>query len=158
MRSNKYRRYIPEFGVIMSFLSVRPKAMYTNGIDRDWLKNAKEDYFQQELQHIGQQPIWRSEVWAQPAETGLQTFGFADRYAEYRQRNSYVSSEFRNVFDFWHMGRIFETEPVLNSDFVECVPTKRIHQEQTQHALWLYVQHKMVARRLLSRNAAARLY
>lgn len=157
MRSNKYRRFIEEHGVIMSMLSVRPKTMYLDGIHREWLRNDKEDYFQKELQHIGQQEVLNNEVFADAA-AGSETFGYQDRYMEYRQHPSYVSSEFRNVLDFWHMGRDFESPPVLNQSFTDCVPTKRIHQEQTMHALWIMVQHKIVARRLVDRSATARIF
>ena len=34
----------------------------------------------------------------------------------------------RDTFDYWHLGRIFDalTPPVLNADFVSCVPSKRV--------------------------------
>lgn len=156
MRSNKYRRFIEEHGYIISMLSVRPKAVYTNGIHRSWLRNDKEDYYQRELEHIGQQAILNNEIYADAAN-GDETFGYQDRYREYREHPSYVSSEFRDLLNYWHMGREFEAPPVLNQSFVDCVPTKRIHNEQTHDSLWIMVQHKMIARRLLSRNASARV-
>lgn len=157
LRSNKYRRFIEEHGYIISLLSVRPKSMYNNGIHRTWLRRHKEDYFQKELQHIGQQEVFNNEVYADP-DDGDQTFGYQDRYHEYREQPSRISGEFRDILNYWHMGRDFESAPVLNGSFVTCDATKRIHNEQSQHALWVMVQHKMVARRLLSRNAAARLF
>ena len=30
-----------------------------------------------------------------------------------------------NTRQYWHMGRIFDSRPTLNSDFVSCTPTKR---------------------------------
>lgn len=157
MRSNKYRRFIEEHGYIISCLSVRPKVMYTNGIHRTWLRHDKEDYFQKELQHIGQQEILNDEIFAEPGNDRT-VFGYADRYRDYREVPSHVSAEFRQLLNYWHMGREFEELPVLNQSFVDCVPTKRIHNEQTQHALWIMAQHKMVARRLVSRNASARIF
>jgi hypothetical protein len=142
MRGNRYRRTIPEHGYILSLLSVRPKAIYTNGIARHFLKNTKEDFFQPELKYIGQQEVFNNEVFAQSAGGGS-TFGYQDRYSEYRHERSTVHGEFRNVLDYWHMGRQFQTPPTLNEDFVKCVPTKRIHNEQTQHALWIMCQHRM---------------
>lgn len=157
MRSNKYRRYIEEHGTILSLLSVRPKTVYTQGIHRSWLRRDKEDFYQRELEHIGQQGVFNNEVYAD-AENGQETFGYQDRYREYREHPSYVSAEFRDILNYWHMGREFEAPPVLNQSFIDCVPTKRIHNEQTHDALWIMVQHKMVARRLLSRNAAPRIF
>ncbi|GAC77839.1 major capsid protein [uncultured marine virus] len=157
MRSNKYRRYIEEHGYIISMLSVRPKTMYTNGIHRSWLRLTKEDYYQKELEHIGQQEIMNNEIYADEG-AGTETFGYNDRYSEYRETPSHVSAEFRGILNYWHMAREFEAPPVLNQSFVDCDATKRIHNEQTQDALWIMIQHKMVARRLLSRNAAPRIF
>jgi hypothetical protein len=156
MRSNKYRRFIEEHGYILSLLSVRPKTMYTQGIPRHFLREYKEDYFQRELQHIGQQEILNNEIYADPTN-GSEVFGYQDRYAEYRQQFSHVSGEMRSTLDYWHMGRDFGVPPVLNNDFIRCTPTKRIHNEQTQHALWVMVQNNIVARRLVGKNAAGRI-
>jgi hypothetical protein len=158
MRSNKYRRFLEEHGYIISMLSVRPKAIYTNSLHRSWLRQDKEDYFQKELQHIGQQEIFNSEVYADASSAGMETFGYNDRYMEYREHPSYVSAEYRELLDYWHMARQFESPPALNQSFTDCVPTKRIHNEQAHHALWIMAQHKMVARRIVSRNAAPRIF
>lgn len=156
MRSNKYRRFIEEHGYIMTLLSVRPKAVYTQGLHRHWLRKDKEDFYQRELEHIGQQEIFNDEIYN--SETGgNEVFGYQDRYRCYREQPSRVSGEFRNTLNYWHMGREFESQPVLNHSFVECNPTKRIHNEQTMNSLWIMVQHKIIARRLLSRNASARV-
>lgn len=155
MRSNKFRRFFEEHGVIISILSVRPKTMYTQGIHRSWLRRVKEDFWQKELEHIGQQSIHAREIYANAVNA---TFGYHDRYNEYRKMPNRISAEMRNVLDFWHMGRTFATEPVLNASFIECDPTKRIYAEQTQHPLWMMANNHIMARRLVSRNAAPRIY
>jgi len=157
MRSNAYRRHFNEHGYIHSLLSVRPKAMYTQGAERHWLRKDRDDFWQRELQHIGQQAIWNGELFidASPTDAELYaTFGFQDRYREYREAESKVSSEFRTVLDYWHLARDFSAQPVLNNTFTDCVPSKRIFNVQTQDTLWIAAQHKIVARRLVSRNAS----
>lgn len=155
MRSNKFRRFFEEHGVIISILSVRPKTMYTQGIHRSWLRRVKEDFWQKELEHIGQQSIFAKEIYA---DAVAETFGYHDRYHEYRNMPNRISAEMRDLLDFWHMGRTFATEPVLNASFIECDPTKRIYAEQTQHPLWMMANNHVMARRLVSRNAAPRIY
>ena len=157
MRSNRYRRHIEEHGWIISLLSVRPKAIYQDGVHRQFLRLDKEDYFQKELQWIGQQEVFNSEVFADPAAAGRETFGYQDRYMDYRSVPSLVSAEFRDVLNYWHMARKFASAPVLNQSFTDCDATKRIHNDQTQHSLWIHTQHRMVARRLVARNAAPRI-
>ena len=161
MRSNSYRRTIDEHGYIISMLSVRPAGMYMNGINRTYLRRNKDDFWQKELQHIGQQEIWDAELFASPAmpEPDMySTFGWADRYREYREQPSRVSAEYKDVLKYWHLARDFSTAPVLNQSFTDCDASKRIFNVQTTHGLWMAAQHKIVARRLVTRNAAPRIF
>lgn len=149
MRSNRYRKFFEEHGYIISLLSVKPKTMYMTSMARHWLRKTKEDYFQRELQHIGQQPIWNAEVHATHANpTG--TFGYQDRYDEYRRAESTVAGDFRHDLDFWHYARSFASDPVLNADFIKAVPTKRVNQVQTEDVLWIMANHSIQARRMVA--------
>lgn len=74
-RSNRYRRTFEEHGYVLSLLSVRPKAMYLDGTSRHWLRRTNEDFWQKELQQIGQQEVWQGELNAN-ALTQFDTFGY----------------------------------------------------------------------------------
>lgn len=152
LRSNRFRRFFEEHGYMITLMSVRPRGIYSQSINRMWLKQDKEDFFQKELQHIGMQEIFNNEVYAD-ATNGMDTFGYVDRYQEYRTHPSIVSNEFRDVLNYWHLAREFSAPPVLNQSFIDCVPSKRIHNEQTMNALWIMTQHKTVARRLVEKRA-----
>lgn len=159
-RSNAYRRTFEEHGYVLSLLSLRPKAMYLNGMDRHWLRRDREDFWQRELEHVGQQEVWQGEVFVTQDDDQDKThgtFGYQDRYREYREEPARVSAEFRDQLKYWHMGRDFSTAPVLNASFVECDATKRIFNVQSEHALWIACQHKLVARRLVTANASGRI-
>ena len=156
-RTRKFRRYFEEHGTILTLMSVRPKSMYVNGIGRKWSRTTKELYWQKELETIGQQEVLNSEVFADASAADDETFGFADRYRDYRHERSEVNGEFRDIFDYWHMGRTFATLPVLNDDFVKCTPTKRIHAVQVQDVLWCMINHSIQARRMVSRSAQSRI-
>ncbi|WNK13900.1 MAG: major capsid protein [Microvirus sp.] len=154
LRHGRVRRFIEEHGYIHSFLSVRPKGIYMNGIHRTFLKTTKEDYWQRELQQIGQQEVYNAEIYARfdtPPAMGV--FGYQDRYSEYRETPSTVAGEYRDLLDYWHMARDLPPTVALNSDFIKCVPTTRIHNVQTNDTLWCMVNNHVVARRLVSKNA-----
>ncbi len=156
MRSNKFRRTIDEHGYIISVMSVRPKAIYSDGVERHWLKLDREDFFQKELEAIGQMEVLQNEVYGATGQKDT-VFGFQDRYEEYRYARPHICAEFRNVLDYWHMARIFGTAPSLNQQFTDCVPTKRIYNEQTQHPLWIMANNSVQARRVVGRNVQPRL-
>lgn len=158
MRSNRYRRFFEEHGVVLSFISVKPKTMYSQGLQRQWSRRTKEDFFQKELQHIGQQEVYNRELYAAGASpSGI--FGYQDRYDEYRRIESGVSGEFRSTLDFWHMARVFGSAPALNADFIKSNPTTRPYAVSTVDPLMVMVQHSIQARRLLSKvGTSSNLY
>ena len=151
-----FRRTFNEHGYIISMLSVRPRSMYQDGIERTWLRKDKEDFWQRELQHIGQQRVLNNEIYA-AVSGGEDTFGYQDRYREYREARSHVTGEFRDTLSYWHLARQFQSAPTLNESFIQCDPSKRIYNEQTQDGLWIMVQNRVVARRPVSRSAYGRI-
>lgn len=156
MRTRGYRHFFPEHGICMTLMSVRPRSMYGDGLERMWSRRVKEDYWQKELERIGQEPVYRRELYTQSDANGGNTvFGYADRYSDYRTVPSRVSGEFRTstMWD-WHMARFFAAGPTLNAAFVLCDPTDRIYQDQTAGAdhLWCMVNHKIAARRFVARS------
>lgn len=151
MRSNRFRRFFEEHGYVISLLSVRPKTIYTQGLHRTWNRRTKEDFWQKELEHIGQQAIENREIYADAAAP-TDTFGYQDRYDEYRRVPSRVSGEFReDELNFWHYARIFGSEPTLNGTFVTSTPTKRVNAVETEDVLWCMANHSIQTRRLVSK-------
>lgn len=154
MRTNRYRRFIPEHGYVMSFLVVRPIPVYTQGIERMWSRMTKEDYWQKEFEHTNQQEVLNKEVYADGSAADDETFGYQNRYDEYRRGVNTVSGEFRTNQDYWHMARIFANRPALNADFVQSNPTDRIFQasDQLSDQLYCMIQNNITAKRLISKN------
>lgn len=157
MRSNRYRRFFEEHGFIVSLVSVLPKTMYAQGMPRHWNRRTKEDFWQKELQHIGQQEILNKEVYAMHASPN-DTFGFNDRYDEYRRAESTIAGEFRSTLNYWHMARIFGSAPTLNGDFVKANPTDRIFASTTTSELYGMFNHSIQARRLLAPLGTSFIY
>ena len=154
MRSNRYRRFFEEHGFVLSIMLVRPKAIYMQGIPRSWLRRVREDFFQTELQHIGQQEVYTKELYGAAPDGddgGLKVFGYQNRYDEYRGHESYVCGEFRDILDYWHLARSFSNEPVLNADFISATPSERIFAAQENDQLYCMINHSLQARRLMSK-------
>ena len=105
---------------------------------------------------IGQQEILTKEVYAQVTDKA-KVFGYQDRYSEYKTHPSTIHGEFRDIFDYWHFGRNFGSEPVLNQAFTDCVPTKRVFAEQTQHSLWTMINNSVQTRRMVNKSGKSRI-
>jgi len=138
--------YCEEHGYIIGIMSVMPKTAYQQGIPRTFLKTDSLDYFWPTFANIGEQEVAKQELYAY-TENANDTFGYVPRYAEYKYMPSRVAGEFRTSLNYWHLGRIFATEPSLNSDFIECDPTKRIFavEDEGTDVLYCHVLNKIRA-------------
>lgn len=113
--------FCEEHGYIIGIMSVMPKTAYQQGIPKTYLKNDPLDFFWPSFAHIGEQPVLNNEIFAYTS-TGNETFGYVPRYAEYKFNPSRVAGDFRTTLDYWHLGRIFGSQPALNQTFIECTP------------------------------------
>ncbi|AXH76281.1 MAG: major capsid protein [Microviridae sp.] len=163
MRTNRYRRFFEEHGIVMTLMSVRPKTMYTQRVKRGFIRGidplflgttgTKEDYWQRELQHIGQQGVNGLEADPQTLQSVI--FGYQDRYDEYRREESSIAGQFRTTLNNWHLSRDFGSAPALNSTFVSSVPTTRVFADTANDNLYVCANHNIQARRLISREGTS---
>lgn len=155
VRSNRYRRFFEEHGLIMTVMFVRPKTMYVQGLPRLFQKRTPEEYWQKELQFIGDQTVYNKEVYAGDTGPG-DVFGYQPRYEEYRHNISSVAGEFRSTLNYWHMARIFAGDVAINEDFVKCNPTTRIYASTATDPLYVMANHSIQARRLIAATGTER--
>lgn len=149
MRTNRYRRFFEEHGIVMTLASVVPKSIYTQGLHKKFHRDVKEDFFQRELQNLGEQAVLNKEVYTEHT-TPDGTFGYQARYDEYRSHPSGVAGDFHSGLDHWHMARIFATDPSLNNTFVEATPTDRVYASTSEDPLYAMANHSIQARRQMS--------
>lgn len=156
-RSNRYRRFFEEHGICMSLMSIRPKSIYVSGLERKWNRRVKEDFWQRELEHIGQQEVLNKEVYANHSSPDG-VMGYQDRYDEWRRQESTVAGEFRSTLNYWHLGRVFSGDTALNSSFVSCVPTERVFASNATNVIYAMAKHSIQARRLVARTGKSFIF
>lgn len=126
-RNYAFKRWFEEHGYIMGILSVMPKPAYQQGIPKMYDKASKFDFYFPEFANIGEQEIKKRELYVNNTDAYNEaTFGYTPRYAEYKFGMNTVHGQFKSTLNYWHMGRIFETAPQLNEDFVKADPTDRV--------------------------------
>lgn len=156
MKTNRYRKFFEEHGIVMTLASIVPKAIYTQGLHRKWFRETKEDYFQKELQFIGEQEVYNKEIYTVHSSPG-DVFGYQARYDEYRSNPSGIAGEFHSTNDHWHMARIFSSDPSLNASFVACSPTKRFLASAGTDSIYCMANHSIQARRMIDRIAKTKI-
>lgn len=128
--------YATEYGLIMGLMSVMPKPMYQQGINRQWQRRTRYDFYFPEFAHLSEQAIEKVELYATNVENdNLGIFGYQGRYDEMRYKPNMVCGKMRDDFDFWHLGRVFGSAPALNSTFLQCIPDKRIFAAESEPGL-----------------------
>lgn len=130
-----YKKYFEEHGYIISMIFLRPKTAYQQGMPR-WAtqRPTRLDYAIPQFAQLGEQEVKMGELyWHGDAVKDSVTFGYQQRYAEYKYIPSTVHGDFKETLDFWHWGRELDgwvngvyAAPTLSPTFVECSPDDRI--------------------------------
>jgi len=139
--------YCEEHGYIIGIMSILPKTAYQQGIPKTFLKNDTLDYYFPSFANIGEQPVTQNEIYAYTLNAN-DTWGYVPRYSEYKFMPSRVAGDFRTTLDYWHLGRIFASQPSLNQTFITCDPsnTTRIFAvEDGTDPLFCHVLNKIQA-------------
>ena len=122
-----FHSHFEEHGFILGIMSVMPRTGYSQGLDRKFFKFDRYDYYWPEFSTIGEQSILNQELFYRNVDAdNKNTFGYCPRYQEYRYNIDQVHGDFRNTLSYWHMARLFQNAPGLNSSFVHADPTTRV--------------------------------
>jgi hypothetical protein len=139
-----------EYGLVMGIMSVMPRSAYSQGINRQWTRTTKYDFYSPEFANLSEQAILRGELYATATLAENQTiFGYQGRYDEMRYKPNKYTGKMRTTFNYWHLGRTFTGAPLLNQSFIECVPRKDVFAVTTEPALIVSVGNKIRASRPL---------
>lgn len=119
---------VEEFGVIIGLLSVMPSQSYFQGINRQWLRRSRFDFYFPEFANLSEQGIYNAEIYVQNDSADLDTdflstvngqvFGFQGIYDEMRIKSNRITGMMRDKLDYWHLARKFANAPALNEDFI----------------------------------------
>lgn len=121
-----FKHFFEEHGYLIGFMSLYPKAAYSQGLKRQRLELDKFDYYWPEFQHIGEQEIYNCELFLnddQP-DNALKTFGYTPRYAHYKTRQAEVHGDMLNTLNFMTLSRQFTNAPSLNQSFIDIDPDR----------------------------------
>jgi len=128
-QNHGFTKSFTEHCIILGMVSVRADLTYQQGLNRMYSRQTRFDFYWPALSHIGEQAVLNKEIFAQGDADPIadaETFGFQERYAEYRYRPSQITGQFRSndalTLDAWHLSQNFATLPLLNASFIEDSP------------------------------------
>lgn len=145
--------YCEEWGYVIGIMSVMPKPAYQQGIPRHWLMiNDPTELPWPSFANLGEQEIKNVELFFNHTDPEG-TFGYIPRYAEHKYQPNRVAGDFKTTLQYWHLGRIFGSEPNLNQQFIEMDSdtVERIFavQDPGVDNLYVHILNKITATRKL---------
>ncbi len=130
--SNAYwTKTFTEHTLIIGLANVRADLSYQQGVPRMFSRRTKYDFYWPELANLGEQSVLNKEIFAQGTADDEETFGYQERWAEYRYHPNTITGQFRSTapetLDYWHLAQKFENLPTLSQEFIEeHVPIDRV--------------------------------
>ena len=130
-------RSFEEHGILLGIVSTRADLGYQNGLHKMWSRSTRYDWYLPVFANLGEQAVLNKEIYAVGSSGGgtaqdAATFGYQERWAEYRFKNSVVTGQFRSnhatPLDSWHLAIDYTSLPALNSTFIveTQVPVDRV--------------------------------
>lgn len=147
----RFMKSFAEHGFVISVFCIRQFHTYQQGIERFWTRSERTDYFDPVFANIGEQPVFKSQLYGVGTDTEDKPFGYNEAWADLRTRQSRVSGQMRtgvsNSLDMWHLADNYDNAPTLSQAFIEETPkyVDRVitvnHSVQDQFILDFYVQN-----------------
>lgn len=117
-----FRYSATEHGYIIGLVCARRDQIYQQGLRRLWTRSTRYDFYLPVFSHLGEQSVFNYEIYSDGSANDALTFGYQERWAEYRYHPSFTSGYFRSTnatpLDAWHLATKFSSLPVLNSSFI----------------------------------------
>ena len=126
LHGHGFTKSFTEHCVLIGLVNVRADLTYQQGLNRQWSRSTRFDYYWPALAQIGEQTILNKEIFFQALAADDLVFGYQERYAEYRYKPSQITgimrSDVAGSLDAWHLSQDFAALPVLDATFIEDNP------------------------------------
>lgn len=115
-----------EHGVVIGLVCVDADLTYQQGLARMWSRSTRYDFYEPVFAALGEQSILNKEIYCKGDSNDALTFGYQERWAEYRYDPSMITGYFRSTdstpLDAWHLAQKFTSLPVLDTTFIQSTP------------------------------------
>ena len=122
----RFLKSFEEHGFIIGLANIRASLTYQQGMERMWNRRTRFDHFLPALSHLGEQSVLNKEIFADGSANDDLVFGYQERWAEYRYKQSKVTGKMRSdaagSLDAWHLALDFASLPALNDTFIQDSP------------------------------------
>ena len=111
-----------EHGFLFGLMVARYPHSYQQGINRQFLRKDKYDYYWPVFANLGNQAVKNVEIYAQGTTDDEDVFGYQEAWYDYRYMPNMVSGEMRsaatNTLDAWHLADEYSALPTLSDGWI----------------------------------------
>lgn len=116
-----FTKSFTEHGILMLYITVRNKNSYDQGIEPQWTRKLRLDYYHPQLQYLGFKGIKNKEIFLQGTAQDEEIFGYQERWAEMKYERAINSGAFHTTYaqslKYWHYGDQYNSLPVLSGQW-----------------------------------------
>ena len=127
LSGHSFTKSFTEHTIVIGLVSVRTDLTYQQGLNRMFSRETIYDYYWPTLSTIGEQAVKNKEIYAQGTADDDLTFGYQERYAEYRYKPSSVTGKFRSnatgTLESWHYAQEYASLPLLGDSWIQVTDT-----------------------------------
>ncbi len=118
-----FKKSFTEHGIIMGVLSVKTQQTYQYGVSRYWKNKDVLDFYFPEFAHLGEQPVYNYEIYADGTANDNQVFGYNSAFAYLKFPTSSIAGDFNSrsdaPLDVWHFAEKRDACPTLSEQFIK---------------------------------------
>ena len=127
-----FTKSFTEHTIILGLCVARQDHSYNQGLNRMWSRRRLLDVYNPKMARLGEQAVLNKEIFAQGSAVvnpttqkpyDEETFGFQERWAEYRYKPNLITGAFRTTYaqslDSWHYGDNYGSLPGLSQNWIQ---------------------------------------
>lgn len=122
---SRFTKGFVEHGYVIGVFCIRQFHTYQQGVERFWTRSKRVDFFDPVYSHIGEQPVYKSELYGTPGNSDV-VYGYNEAWADLRYRPNRVTGQMRtgitDSLDVWHFADYYANAPTLNEQFINETP------------------------------------
>lgn len=124
MNKSQFTKSFEEHGWVIGVCCVRHDHTYQQGIERQWFRKNKLDYYYPVFANLGEQAVLKRELYATGDTANDESvFGYQEAWAEYRMKPNRVAGKFRSnatgTLDVWHYADNYSATPNLSQEWMK---------------------------------------
>ena len=115
----RFTKSFTEHGYLFFCFCIRYKHLYSQGIDKAWMRTDRNDFYDPLFANLSMQAVSLDEIYGEDENFSDSVIGYQEAWAEYRTFLSSVSGEMRpnpvgnGIGQYWSLADFFTSKPSL---------------------------------------------